>query len=73
MIKDIYKVDVKKGFICYTRSNNLVKEIKIRNIDFENAINIITDILEIIQKGKYPERTKYLKRCIDCCYRNICV
>lgn len=73
MIKDIYNIDVKKGFICYTRSNNLIKEIKFRNFDFENVVSVIDEILEIIIKGTYPKKTKYLKRCFDCCYRNICV
>jgi len=73
MIKETYNIEVNRGYLCYTRSNNLVKEIWFRNRDFENAISILNNIIEIIQKGFYPKKTRYLKRCIDCCYRNICV
>lgn len=73
MIKENYSVEVNKAFICYARSNNLVKEVKIRDKDFKDAILIINKILDIIQKGVFPERTKTKSKCIDCCYRNICV
>lgn len=72
-IKAIDKIEVKKGFICYTRSKNLIKEIKYDNKDFEKAKSIILDILNIIHNNYFPKKTKYLSKCIDCCYRNICV
>ncbi len=73
MIADNYGVDVNRGFVCYTRSNHLVKEVKLSNNDFERAIARVNEVLEIIQKGFYPEATKYKVRCVDCTYRNICV
>jgi len=73
MVADNYNIKVKKGFICYTRSNNRVKEIKFREKDFIVAIKLIEDVVEIIQKGVYPEGSKYKIRCIDCTYRNICL
>lgn len=73
LIKDNYGKEVNKGYICYTRSNNLVKELEIKTCDFNRAFEIIEDILEIIEKGKYPKATKSANKCIDCCYRNICV
>ena len=66
-------IEVKKGFVCYTRSKNLIKEIKYSEKDFKMATNTISEILNIIQSGYYPRKTKYLSKCIDCCYRNICV
>lgn len=66
-------IEVKKGFVCYTRSKNLIKEIKYSEKDFKMATNAISEILNIIQSGYYPRKTKYLSKCIDCCYRNICV
>lgn len=66
-------VEVKKGFVCYTRSKNLIKEIKYSEKDFKMAINIISEILDIIQSGYYPKKTRNSAKCIDCCYRNICV
>ena len=73
LIKENYNVDVKKGFICYTRSNNSVREITFREKDFTEAIETINEILDVIRKGFYPKKTKSLMRCVDCTYRNICV
>jgi CRISPR-associated exonuclease Cas4 len=73
MIADTYKVRVKRGFICYTRSNNLVKEIEFRERDFERGVAIVDEILDIIQKGFYPKGTSYKARCVDCCYRRVCM
>jgi CRISPR-associated exonuclease Cas4 len=73
MIKENYNVDVKKGFICFTRSNNHIEEIVFVEKDFKKALVIIGEILEIIDKGFYPGKSKYKNKCIDCCYSNICV
>jgi CRISPR-associated exonuclease Cas4 len=73
MIKDIYGEEVKKGYVCYIRSRHKVKEVTFRQKDFEEALRIIDEMLVIIQKGFYPKKTRYPIRCVDCCYRNICV
>ena len=73
LIKDNYGREVKRGYICYLRSKYLLKEIDFADKDFEQAQKVIEDILKIIQSGFYPKRTKSLVRCVDCCYRNICV
>ncbi|MGB2842190.1 MAG: CRISPR-associated protein Cas4 [Halobacteriota archaeon] len=73
MIADNYDVEVNRGFVCYTRSNHLVKEVKLSDKDFGRAIALVNAVLDIIQKGFYPDATKYKARCVDCTYRNICV
>ena len=73
LIMEHFGVDVKKGFVCYTRSNNYVVEIDFRQKDFEMAKQIVREILMIIQRGYYPEGTKQKARCVDCTYKNICV
>jgi len=73
MIREVYNVEVNKGFVCYIRSNNKVEEIKFKEKDFEKATEIINEILNIVQKGLYPKKTSYKMRCVDCCYRRICV
>ena len=73
LIMEHYGVDVKRAYVCYTRSNNHVEEIAFKQKDFERARIIVREILDIIQKGYYPEGTKQKARCIDCTYRNICV
>jgi len=73
LIMEHFGVEVKKGFVCYTRSNNQVVEIDFREKDYEKARQIVREILEIIQRGYYPEGTKQKARCVDCTYRNICI
>ena len=72
LIKENYGLDVNRGYICYVRSKNLVKEIPIQEADIQEAVLILSNMLDIIQTGFYPKRTKYKAQCIDCCYRNIC-
>ncbi|MGB4653702.1 CRISPR-associated protein Cas4 [Methanothrix sp.] len=73
LIRDHFAVDVKRGFVCYTRSNNYVAEIEIRQRDYERVKEIVREILMMIQRGYYPDGTKQKARCVDCTYRNICI
>lgn len=66
-------VIVNRGFLVYTRSQNLVKEVAFTEADFQKAIVMLKEILHIIRTGKLPGRTRYKRRCLDCCYKNICV
>ena len=72
LIKDNFQVPVHRGFIIYTRSKNKLVEVPIHDKDFEELGKITEGILDVIQKCKYPQPTKYKQRCPDCCYRNIC-
>lgn len=71
MIKENYGKEVNRGFICYTRSNHHIEQVDFRESDFTRGIEIINDILEIIEKGYYPVKTKFKNKCIDCCYRTM--
>jgi len=73
LIMEHYGVDVKRGFVCYTRSNHHVEEIEFREKDYDKARQIVREIFMIIQRGYFPEGTKQKARCVDCTYRNICV
>jgi CRISPR-associated exonuclease Cas4 len=73
LIMEHYGVDVRRGFVCYTRSNHHVEEITFKEKDYKQARRIVHEILSIIQRGYYPEGTKQKARCVDCTYRNICV
>lgn len=73
LIKENYGKKVKKGYICYTRSRNYLKEIEISEKDYIELQSMIADIIDITQKCYYPKGTKFKAQCIDCCYRNICI
>ncbi len=72
LIKDNFDVPVTRGFIIYTRSRNKLIEVPIQEKDFVELGKIISGIIDVIQRCKYPNPTKYKARCPDCCYRNIC-
>lgn len=72
LIMENYNKPVRKGFICYTKSNNKIKEIIYTDKDFCYAKEVVDEIFDVILKGFYPKETKYQNKCIDCCYRNIC-
>jgi CRISPR-associated exonuclease Cas4 len=73
LIMDNYECEVKRGFLCYVRSKNLIKEITFKKSDFMKINDIIKEMLLIIQNGYFPKATPYKLRCIDCCYKNICL
>ena len=73
LIEDNYQRPVNKGFVVFTRSKNFLLEINSSHSDFQKATSIIETVITIIQRGYYPEKTKYKTRCFDCCYKNICV
>jgi len=73
LIKDNYGADVNRGYVCYLRSNNLLKEIPFTKESYKEGEEIVNDILKIIRSGYYPQKSKSLAKCIDCCYKNICV
>ena len=73
MIQENYGIEVNRGYICYIRSNNLVKQIDFDQSDFKKGLEIIGSVIDIIEKGVYPKAAKSSMKCIDCCYRNICV
>lgn len=73
LIRENYNIEVNRAYICFTRSNNLVKEIDIKPSDFDKSLKIVQEVLDVMQKGMYPKATRSSRKCIDCCYRNICV
>jgi len=72
LIKENYGVDVLKGFVVYTRSKNKLLEVDITPDDFCELKMILENIALIIRDCNYPNATKIVSRCNDCCYKNIC-
>ncbi|MBF0379316.1 MAG: CRISPR-associated protein Cas4 [Desulfamplus sp.] len=72
MIKENYNVDVLRGFLIYTRSQNKLIEVEITPADFIELDEILKNIKLIIQGCNYPNATKTIRKCDDCCYKNIC-
>ena len=72
LIRDNFHVPVNRGFVIYTRSKNKLVEVEITEKMYSELDRIIQGLLRIVQRGFYPEPTKYPARCADCCYKNIC-
>lgn len=73
LIEETFGKPVRKGFLCYTRSNYKVVELAIDQRARQAARQAVAEVLEVIQLGWLPEATRYPSRCTDCCYRNICI
>lgn len=73
LIMESYQKPVERGFICYAKGGSNVKEIIYSESDFCYAKDTVREIFRIMLKGYYPRKTRWQNKCIDCCYRNICV
>jgi len=73
LIRETFQVPVRRGFLCYTRSNFRVVELEHTEEDFARARAIVQEVLSVIQTGLFPQATPWKARCSDCCYRNICI
>ena len=73
MIQDLYDLKVEKAFLVFVRSKDYLRPINISDKMKKDVIRYIDDYIKIINKGKFPESTKYSKRCLDCTYNNICI
>lgn len=74
LIRETYQREVKKGYIYYLKGDSKLKEIDYNDNLFAEAREIIDEIFQIMTKGYYPKkRNVSAAKCIDCCYKNICV
>ena len=73
MINHIYKVEVTRAILCFTRSKYKIVELELKEKDYLFAKVSLDNCLEIIQNGIYPEPTSARERCRDCAYKNICI
>jgi|SRR5690554_721966 len=72
LIEETFNVKVKQAFIVYCLSDNYLYPLSITNNSYKKVLNDIKTYKKII-KGYFPSKTKYKKRCVDCCYRKICI
>jgi CRISPR-associated exonuclease Cas4 len=73
LIAETFQKPVRRGFLCYTRSNFRVVELEHTEADFAHARDVVAEVVTVIQKGLFPPATPWKARCTDCCYRNICI
>lgn len=73
LIAETYQRPVYKGFICYIKEKVVLKEVLYKPSDYAYTNKIMDEIFSIILKSYYPKGTSHRQRCLDCCYKNICV
>jgi CRISPR-associated exonuclease Cas4 len=72
LISDNFGVEVRRGYLIYTRSKNKMVEVEISEQSVKMVQMIAAEIQSIMSENHYPKATKYKKRCLSCTYRNIC-
>ncbi len=73
LIRETFGKDVNKGYIVYTRSKNYLKEVPIGERDYQVLLGFIDEIFEISERCYFPKVSRNMAKCVDCCYKNICV
>jgi CRISPR-associated exonuclease Cas4 len=73
LIRETFGVEVRRGFLCFVRSKHRIVELDFSDEDFAAVGEILAEILEVIDTGRFPQATAWKARCRDCCYRNICI
>jgi CRISPR-associated exonuclease Cas4 len=73
LIEEIYGTKVEKGFLVYTRSKHKLVEVPIPLEAKQEIKKSMDQMLQIIDRNKFPKATKFKKRCVNCTYRNICI
>lgn len=72
MLEEMYNINVEKSYIVYCRDGFKPKQIDIfekEKMDIEKDIRNFIKVMG----GYYPKGTSHKSKCIDCCYRNICI
>jgi CRISPR-associated exonuclease Cas4 len=72
LIRETFGVPVRRGFVCYLRSQHRVVGLEHTEEDFTEAQEVLREVLAVIRTGLFPKATSCKARCRDCCYRNIC-
>ncbi|MDZ7691719.1 MAG: CRISPR-associated protein Cas4 [Balneolaceae bacterium] len=73
LIEDNFNTSVDRGYLVYTRSKNKLVEVSVTDKAKANVREAATEIIDIIDKNRFPKATRYKKRCRGCTYRNICI
>lgn len=73
LIEKKYHQKVDHGYIAYVRGGSKTCVVDFTEKLKNQAKKMVKDVFDVILREKIPKRTKYKVRCIDCCYKNICV
>ncbi|MEZ6115703.1 MAG: Dna2/Cas4 domain-containing protein [Pirellulaceae bacterium] len=72
LIERVFQVPVNRGYLCYTRDNYKIVEVPITAARTA-ALQVVEEVLQVIEQGFLPLPTTQQNRCVDCCYRKVCI
>lgn len=72
LIQEVFDSVVNRGFLVYCRGGSKLVEIVITENDKRQATEVLEEY-KAIANGYFPKATSYKARCLDCCYKNICI
>lgn len=73
LVQEVYGKPVNRGYVAYIRGGSKVVTVPIDTVRGEETKAVVQEILSIIHTGRLPKRTPQRAKCVDCCYKNICV
>jgi len=73
LIREVYDSEVRRAFLCYTRSKYEVVTVPVTAELMDDALREVHNCVTVIQEGVFPAATRSSARCPDCCYRNLCI
>ena len=73
LIERVFQVPVNRGYLCYTRDNYKIVEVPITARARTAALQVVDEVLQVIEHGFLPLATTQQNRCVDCCYRKVCI
>src|SRR6202035_1999018 len=59
LIREVFDVPVRRGFLCYTRSKHRIETLEHTEADFEEARQTVAEVLDVIRRGVFPPATDW--------------
>jgi len=72
LIRQIYGVEVNRGFLVFIRSGNRLVEVPLAEADFDRLARLAEEMRRVLEYAWFPPATKHRRRCVDCTFRHLC-
>lgn len=73
LVREVYERPVTRGYVAYVRGGSRLVEVEIDERMEATALRLVGEVFDVLNTGRIPRRTPDRAKCVDCCYKNICV
>ena len=73
LIREVYGKPVTRGYVAYVRGGTKLVEVPLEAWLEAMALRLVGEVFDVLNTGRIPRRTRDRVKCVDCCYKNICV